>query len=76
LLQFRKWLTAWSEKSAKQQDANEKERYAAILEVHARYIKERDEKERYAPKREEREEKKREEREENTREREARRRSA
>jgi hypothetical protein len=44
LLQFRKWLTAWSEKPAEQQDANEKERHAATLEVHARYIiKERDE---------------------------------
>ena len=32
VLQFRKWLTIWSGESAKLQDANEKKRYAAILE--------------------------------------------
>jgi hypothetical protein len=32
LLQFRYWLAVWSENSAKLQDANEKKRYAAILE--------------------------------------------
>jgi hypothetical protein len=32
VLEFRKWLTIWSGESAKLQDANEKERHAAILE--------------------------------------------
>jgi hypothetical protein len=32
VLQFRKWLTIWSGESAKLQDANERKRYAAILE--------------------------------------------
>jgi hypothetical protein len=32
VLEFRKWLTIWSGESAKLQDANEKERHAAIIE--------------------------------------------
>jgi hypothetical protein len=33
VLQFRKWLTIWSGESANLQDANEKKRYAAVLEA-------------------------------------------
>jgi hypothetical protein len=47
LLQFRKWLAVWSEKPAKQQDANEKKRIDAQLEAHviahACWTKEKDE---------------------------------
>jgi hypothetical protein len=32
VLQFRKWLTIWADEPAKLKDANEKKRYAAILE--------------------------------------------
>ena len=32
VLEFRYWLTVWSDESAKLQDANEKERCAAVLE--------------------------------------------
>jgi hypothetical protein len=32
VLQFRKWLTIWSDESAKLQDANEKKRCAAFLD--------------------------------------------
>jgi hypothetical protein len=46
LRQFHEWLTAWSVKAARLQDANVKKRLDAQLEVHTCYIKEADERRR------------------------------